>query len=86
MDGAAEDGVAAEQAREEGVVVALFARGRGVFEEEHGGLVDEGEEAQVARVLPRGFVDEPAFRAEAGGLVSWAVGCGREGGRRYVRS
>lgn len=58
---ASEDGVAAEQAGKERVVVALFAVGRGVSEEQHGALVDEGEEAEVARVLARGFEDEPAF-------------------------
>lgn len=58
---AAEDRVTAEQAGEEGVVVALFACGGGVAEEEHGSLVDEGEEAKVTSVLPCGFVHEPAF-------------------------
>lgn len=63
MDRATEDGVAAKEACEEGIVVALFARGRGASEEEHGGFVDEGEEAEVAGVLARGFVDECAFGA-----------------------
>lgn len=65
MDCAAEDGVAAEETREERVVLALFAVGRGVAEEEHGGFVDEGEEAEVAGVLAGCFVDEEAFGAEA---------------------
>jgi hypothetical protein len=61
VDCAAEDGVAAQQAGEEGVVMALFAcRGR-VAQEEHGGFVDEGEEAEVARVLARRFEDGDAF-------------------------
>lgn len=58
---AAEDGVAAEQAGEEGIVVALFTGWGGVAEEEHRGFVDEGEEAEVAGMLARGFVDEDAF-------------------------
>lgn len=67
VDGAREDGVAAEQPGEERVVVALFARGGGVAEEEHGGFVDEGEEAEVAGVLARGVEDEATFCAEAAG-------------------
>lgn len=58
---AAEDCVAAQEAGEEGVVVPLFASGGGVAQEEHGGFVDEGEEAKIAGVLPCGFVDECAF-------------------------
>lgn len=61
MDCAAEDGVAAEETGEEGVVLALFAVGRCVSQEEHGGFVDEGEEAEVAGVLAGCFVDEEAF-------------------------
>jgi hypothetical protein len=38
--------------------MSFFAVGRCVFEEQHGGLVHECEEAEVARVLARGFVDE----------------------------
>ena len=56
-----DSGVAAEETGEEGVVVALFAVGGGVAEEEHGAFVDEGEETEVARVLARGFEDEPTF-------------------------
>jgi hypothetical protein len=52
-----EDCVAAEEAREEGVVVPFFLGGRGVPQEEHGGFVDEGEEAEIAGVLASGFVD-----------------------------
>lgn len=40
MDCAAKDRVAADEAGEEGVVVAFFAGGRGVPEEQHGGFVD----------------------------------------------
>jgi len=58
---ASEDCVAAEQTGEEGIVVPLFPCGRSVAEEEHGGFVDEGEEAEVAGVLSCGFVDEPAL-------------------------
>lgn len=61
MNCASEDCVAAEETGEKGVVVALFACGGGVAEEEHGGFVYKGEEAEVAGVLPCGFVDEPAF-------------------------
>lgn len=45
--------------------MALFAGWRGVFEEEHRRLVDEGEEAEIASVLARGFVDECGFGSEA---------------------
>ena len=54
---AAEDCVAAEETCQERVVVPLFLGRRGVAEEEHGGFVDEGEEAEVAGVLAGGFVD-----------------------------
>ena len=57
MDCAAEDGVAAEQTREEGIVVTLFSGGGCVAQEDHGGFVYEGEEAEVAGVLAGGFVD-----------------------------
>lgn len=67
VDRAAKDRVPAQQAREEGVVVPLLAgRGR-VAQEYHAGLVDEGEEAEVARVLARCFVDEEAFAAQGAG-------------------
>jgi hypothetical protein len=55
VDCAAEDGIAAEETGEEGVVVALFSRRGGVAEDEHGGFVDEGEEAEVTSVLASGF-------------------------------
>jgi hypothetical protein len=58
---AAEDCVAAEQAGEERVVVALFACGRGVLEYQHRGFVDEGKETQIASVLSRCFVYKVAF-------------------------
>lgn len=84
---ASEDCVAAEQTGEEGIVVALLPCGRGVAEEEHGGFVDKGEEAEVARVLPCGFVDEPAFRSESV-VVRRGVrgGMGRGCWRDHVRS
>lgn len=66
MNSAPEDGVATNKAGKEGVVVALFASWGSVFEEEHGGLVDEGKEAEITGVLARGFVDESRFRTEAG--------------------
>ena len=68
---APEDCVAAEETGEEGVVVALFACRRGVSKEEHGGFVDEGEEAEVAGMLPCGFVDKPAFRTYPGIISRW---------------
>lgn len=43
----------------------FFARGRCAAQEYHRGLVDEGEEAEVAGVLACGFEDEVAFLAEA---------------------
>ena len=61
VDCAAEDVVPTEEAREEGIVLALFAVGRRVPQEEHCGFVDEGEEAEVAGVLAGCFVDEEAF-------------------------
>jgi hypothetical protein len=45
--------------------VALLTCRRGMSQEEHGGFVYEGEEAEVAGVLPCGFVDECAFRTES---------------------
>lgn len=57
VDAAAEDDVAAQQACEEGVVGIDFAVVE-VREGEHGGLVDEGEEGEVAGVLAGGFEDE----------------------------
>ena len=65
MDCAAEDRVPTDKAGEEGVVVAFFASGRGVPEEQHGGFVDQGEEGEVAGVLAGGFEDKPGFCAEA---------------------
>jgi sulfur relay (sulfurtransferase) complex TusBCD TusD component (DsrE family) len=59
--------VSAQQARQERIVVSLFPVRRCVFEKQHRGLVDECEEAEVARVLARGFEDEEAFRAEGAG-------------------
>lgn len=61
---AAKHGVSAQQASEEGVVVSLFARRRGVAQEYHAGFVDEREEAEVAGVLASRFVDEEAFGAD----------------------
>lgn len=61
MDCATKDCVATEQASEEGIVVSLFAGGRGMAEEQHGGLVDKREETEVTSVLARGFVDQCAF-------------------------
>lgn len=58
---AAEDGVAAEKTCEKRIVLSLLARGRCVAEKEHSRFVREGEEAEVARVLPRCFVHEQAF-------------------------
>jgi hypothetical protein len=58
---AAKDGVAAKQAREKRVKLALLARGRRVAQEKHRGFVNEGKEAEVARVLARRFVYEKAF-------------------------
>jgi hypothetical protein len=58
---APEDDIAAEEAREEGVVVALFAGRRGRAEDEHGRLVNEREETEVARVLSGSFEDEEGF-------------------------
>ena len=57
MNCTTEDGVATEETCEEGVVVSFFPSGRGVAQEEHGGFVDEGEEAEVAGMLARGFVN-----------------------------
>jgi hypothetical protein len=54
--GTSEDCVAAEQTGEEGIVVSFFAGGRSVPQQEHGRFVDEGEEAEIAGVLARGFV------------------------------
>jgi hypothetical protein len=59
--------VPAQQAREKRIVMSLFPVRRRVFEEQHCRLVDECEEAEVARVLARGFEDEKAFRAEGAG-------------------
>ena len=41
--------------------MSFFAGGRDVLEEEHGGLVDEDEEGEVAGVLAGCAVDEEAF-------------------------
>ena len=65
--GPSKDGVSAQQPGQKAVVVALLARGRGVFQQQHGGLVDEGEQAEVAGVLAGGLEDEPAFGAEGAG-------------------
>ena len=45
--------------------MALFTCRRCVSEEEHSGFVDEREEAEVACMLPCGFIDEGAFRTES---------------------
>jgi hypothetical protein len=59
--------VPTQQAREKRIVMSFFPVRRRVFEEQHCRLVDECEEAEVARVLARGFEDEEAFRAERAG-------------------
>jgi hypothetical protein len=59
--------VPAQQTCQKRIVVSLFPVRRRVFEEQHRRLVDECEEAEVARVLARGFKDEKAFRAERAG-------------------
>ena len=64
---AAEDGVAAQQAGQEGVVAA-FAGFRGevfVVQEEHAGFVEEGEGGEVAGVSASGFEDETDLVAGA---------------------
>lgn len=58
MDCATEDCVAAQQTGKEGIVVPFFAGWGSMSEEEHGGFVDEGEEAEVTRMLAGRFVDE----------------------------
>ena len=61
MDCAPKDGITSKETGEEGVVMTLFASGGRVPEEEHGAFIDEREEAEIARMLARGFEDEPAF-------------------------
>lgn len=61
VDCAAKHRVAAEQAREKRVELALLAIRRCVAQEQHRGFVHEGKQAQVARVLPRRLVHERAF-------------------------
>lgn len=86
LDAAAEDGVAADQAGEEGVVRGFVAGGAGflvegeaegeggVAEGVHEGFVEEGEEGEVAGVGGGCFEDEEEFLAEAGGLGRGAEG------------
>lgn len=64
---AAEDGVAADQTGQEGVVAAFARFGREglVVQQEHAGFVEEGEGRQVAGVGARGFEDEAEFVARA---------------------
>lgn len=70
---APEDGVAADQPRQEGVVAAFARFGRQglVVQEEHAGFVEEGEGREVAGVRAGRFEDEAEFVARAGG---WKVG------------
>ena len=63
----AEAGPPAEQPGEEGVEVGFFLSGAGEAEGEERGFVGEGEEGEVAGVLPGGFDDEAGFFAEGAG-------------------
>lgn len=90
---AAEDGVAADQTGEEGVVAAFARLGREglVVQQEHAGFVEESEGREVAGVRARCFEDEPEFVARPvrrQRLVRvWLVGGlekGRKGDKRVV--
>jgi hypothetical protein len=56
--------IAAQQPSEESIIMSLFARRRRVPQKQHCGFIHEREEAEVAGVLARGFVDEEGFRAQ----------------------
>lgn len=63
LDIATKNDIAAQQARDKAIVAALLARGACAPQQKHRGFVDEGEEAEVAGVLARGFPHEVALCA-----------------------
>lgn len=65
VDGAAENGVAAYEPGQKGIVMLLLARRRRMPQQKHARLVDQRKHAQIARVLARGFEDELGLGAEA---------------------